>query len=224
MRDLLNLDDTRLNSRGERALLPVHFLSCIRGTQDKDEIIHSGNNGLNLVVQTANKRVGPEKLTTGQWVAANARILDKLISSGRLTSSTLTDYLDYCRKIGDLLQLYTPASVFMLDNNHRLEVHETIGKRWNDIDATLQNAHLKKKDSDQYGAKSVSNVRSDNFSGSRRASYRHVNSPCWAFNSPEGCRFTKDKCKYDHVESNEKSQREKAPRFHKALSNNNSSS
>jgi hypothetical protein len=224
MRDLLNLDDTPLNSKGERALLPIHFLSCIRGTQDKDEVIHSGQ-GLNLVLQTTNKRVSPEKLSTGQWVGANARILDKLVSSGRLTASTLTDYLDYCRNVGDLLQLYTPASVFMLENNHRLEVHETIGKRWNDIDATLQSSHLKKKDDQQYGAKNNGNVRSDNYSNSRRGPNRHVNSPCWAFNSPEGCRFSKEKCKYDHVESSsERNQRERAPRFQKTVSNSTSSS
>ena len=54
MRDLLNLDDTPLNAKGERALLPIHFLSCIRGTQDKDEVIHSGH-GLNLVLQTTKR-------------------------------------------------------------------------------------------------------------------------------------------------------------------------
>jgi hypothetical protein len=221
MRELLNMDDTPLNAKGERVLLPIHFLSCVRGTQDKDEVIHSGK-GLNLVIQTNTKRIGPEKITTAQWVSANARILDKLITSGRLTSSTLSDYLDYCRKIGDLLQLYTPSSVFMLDNNHRLEVHETIGKRWNDIDATLQNAHLKRKESDQvFNSRSNANVRSDSASVSRRGPMRHVNSPCWAFNSPEGCRFSKDKCKYDHVESSDRdrSLRERAPRFQKNASN-----
>jgi hypothetical protein len=125
-----------------------------------------------------------------------------------------------------LLQLYTPSSVFMLDNNHRLEVHETIGKRWNDIDATLQNAHLKKKDVDQSFAKNNASSRSDNLSGPRRGPMRHVNSPCWAFNSPEGCRFAKDKCKYDHVESSDRdrNQREKAPRFMRAISNSTTSS
>ena len=75
MRELLNIDDTPLNSKGERVLLPVHFLSCVRGTQDKDEVIHSGK-GLNLVIQTNTKRIGPEKISTAQWVSANARILD----------------------------------------------------------------------------------------------------------------------------------------------------
>jgi hypothetical protein len=121
MRDLLNIDDSPLNSKGEKALLPIHYLSCVRGTQDTDEIIHSGR-GVNLVIQNA-KKVAPEKLTVGQWVGANSRILDKLITSGRLSASQLSGYLDYTRKIGDLLQLCVPSSVFLLDHNHRLEVH-----------------------------------------------------------------------------------------------------
>jgi hypothetical protein len=121
MRDLLNIDDSPLNAKGEKALLPIHYLSCVRGTQDTDEIIHSGK-GINLVIQNA-KKVAPEKLTVEQWVGANSRILDKLITSGRLSAGQLSDYLDYTRKIGDLLQLCVPSSVFLLDHNHRLEVH-----------------------------------------------------------------------------------------------------
>ena len=33
MRDILNLDGASLNSKGEKALLPVHFLSCVSGMQ-----------------------------------------------------------------------------------------------------------------------------------------------------------------------------------------------
>ena len=115
MRDLLNSDGATLNSKGEKALLPINFLSCVRGTQSSDEIIHQGKD-LNVVVQQAsNKRVTPEKLTFGQWTGANARILDKLITSGRLSPAQISDYLEYNRKIGDLLQLYVPSSVFLLD-------------------------------------------------------------------------------------------------------------
>ena len=217
MKDLLNFDDAPTNARGEKVLLPIHFLSCIRGTQDTDEIIHSGK-GLNLVLQSTNKRVSPERLTTGQWVGANARILSKLISSGKLTNSQVTDYLDYTRRIGDLLQLFNPSSVFMLDHNHRLDVHDEDDRRWNCIDATLQSAHLRRKD-EAHHAQTGSSARAGP-SNTRRNSTRHINMPCWNFNSSGGCPFTKDKCRYDHVESHKKNPRsggqmERAPRFQK---------
>jgi hypothetical protein len=225
MRDLLGLDDSQVprNSKGEKALLPVNFLSCIRGSQDAEEIIHSGK-GLNLVLQSAS-RIKPERLTTGQWVSANSRILEKLVASGKLTASGLTDYLDYVRKIGDLLQLFTPGSVFTLDHNHRLEVHEKDTKRWNEVDCTLEISHLKRKDDVSHllggaskGGATGGNAR-DNDSG-KRVQQKHVHSPCWAFNSADGCKYTKQNCRYEHVESLERNPRtsgfaERAPRFQK---------
>ena len=151
MRDLLNFDDVPVNSRGEKVLLPINFLSCVRGTQDNDEVVHSGK-GLNLVLQSNLNRVKPEKLTAGQWISANARIMNKLITSGSLTTSSLTDYLEYTRKLGDLLQLYMASSVFLLDHHHRVEVHESGIRRWSDIDCTLENAHLKRKENVPVGA------------------------------------------------------------------------
>jgi hypothetical protein len=221
MRDLLNFDDVPVNSRGEKVLLPINFLSCVRGTQDNEEVVHSGK-GQNLVLQSNLNRVRPEKLTAGQWISANARIMNKLITSGSLTTSTLNDYLEYTRKLGDLLQLYTPSSVFLLDHHHRVEVHESITRKWSDIDCTLENAHLKRKDNVQTSstvAQGSKNGSSASFNGGVRRPLAHVNAPCWAFNSSDGCRFTKEKCRYNHIESVDSNPRqggyEKAPRFQK---------
>ena len=108
MRDLLHVDGNPSNSKGEKALLPINFLSCV---WDAEDVIHSAK-GMSLVMQTTLKRVTAEKLTSGQWISANARILNKLISEKRLDSSQIEDYLDYTSRIGDLLQLFTTASVF----------------------------------------------------------------------------------------------------------------
>ena len=220
MRDLLNSDGSTLNSKGEKALLPINFLSCVRGTQGGDEIIHQGKD-LNVVVQSAsNKRVTPEKLSFGQWTGANARILDKLISSGRLTSTQISEYLEYNRKIGDLLQIYTPSSVFLLDHNHRLEIHHNEKKRWCKIDATLQSSHLRLKDSRMSDSGTADRARGPSTPvGNSRRKRRGV---CWNYNSAEGCREGKDKCQYDHVDSEERTARssgvaERAPRFQKAI-------
>jgi hypothetical protein len=222
MRDILNTDGIPVNARGEKTLLPIHFVSCIRGTQDADELIHQGK-GLNLVLQASTKRVIPKKLTCGQWMGANARILEKLISSGRLTPAQTVDYLDYNRKIGDLLQLYQPGSVFILDHNHRIEVNENDDRRWCDIDATLQNAHLKRKDSQQTdGSVAKNNASSGNVH--RRFPRRGA---CYAYNSAEGCPVGKDRCRYEHVDTGDRSARssganERAPRFQKNFANTDS--
>jgi hypothetical protein len=225
MRDLLNIDDTSItNAKGEKALLPINFLSCVSGTQDAEDIIHSSK-GINLVMQSSMRRVTPEKLSVGQWIAGNARILQKLTSENKLTPAQIDEYLEYNRKVGDLLQIFTSASVFLLDNNHRLEVHRSVkkSKDWSDIDCTLEVAHLKKRDESGGSlyvpaAASASASRSATVGGSvRRGQLR----PCWLYNSKEGCSFGRN-CRYDHVEGDSRQQRqtsqlEKAPRFRTAV-------
>lgn len=224
MRELLNVDTdaSATNSKGEKALLPVNFLSCVRGTQDSEDLIHSSK-GVNLVLQSTLNRVKPEKLTTGQWVSANARILFKLISEKKLSSQQLEDYLEYNQKIGDLLQIFTPSSVFLLDNNHRLAIHQKPSKCWADIDSTLEIAHLKKKD-DSSGSLYVSAAAGAAKSTSSGASSgsRRTTRPCWMYNSEEGCSYGRN-CRYDHVDGDRRPQRasfyEKAPRFQGSGSN-----
>jgi hypothetical protein len=219
LKDLLNLDGPLVNERGEKALLPIHFLSCVRGTQESEELIHQGK-GMNLVLQTNTKRCAPEKLTVGQWTGANARILEKLITSGRLSPGQISDYLEYNRKIGDLLQLFVPSSVFLLDHNHRLEVHHDAKRRWNEIDATLQSSHLRRKDA--VVADSTFNKSAPSSSNAASSQARRRRGVCYAYNSPEGCREGKDRCRYEHVESSDRYPRasgvpERAPRFQKAI-------
>jgi hypothetical protein len=219
MRELLGIDDQPLNAKGEKCLLPINFLSCVRGTQNTEEVLHSGKS-LNLVVQSNLRKVSPDKLTVGQWTAANSRVLSKLIESGRLCGSEVLDYLVYVRKLGDLMQLYTPGSVFQLDHVHRQELHErTTKRRWQDIDCTLENAHLKRRDEVAHGTSAFYKPNmSSNQSSERRGPGFRKRGICWAYNSVEGCSFSKDRCRYEHVESSDRSARssgicERAPRF-----------
>jgi hypothetical protein len=48
MRELLNIDGNPTNDKGEKALLPINFLSCIRGTQDAEDIVHSAKGMIEL--------------------------------------------------------------------------------------------------------------------------------------------------------------------------------
>ena len=226
MRELLNFDDCPVNDKGEKALLPIHFLSCIRGTQNLDEVIHSSK-GMNLVLQSDIKRVAPEKLTAGQWISANARILNKLVTDGKLSATQLKDYLEYTRKVGDLMQLFVVGSVCLLDHHHRLMLHDGDGtRRWYEIDSTLEIAHLKKRDdavhnsNTLYKPAGVGSGAAHNNAG--QPGRRRRLGPCWAFNSAEGCPYSRERCRYEHVETPDRNARssgsyERAPRFQKAL-------
>jgi hypothetical protein len=151
--------------------------------------------------------------------------LEKLISSGKLSNSQVVEYLDYTRKVGDLLQLFTPGSVFLLDHNHMLEVSEEEDKKWSDIDSTLQLAHLKRKDVHLPDALSSKNVANNASSvPARRHSCRGI---CFNYNSPEGCPYSKERCRYEHIETHDRSARgngvtERAPRFQKSFQSKDS--
>ena len=53
-----------------------------------------------------------------QWVAANAKILLKLIEGG-LALGGIKSYLRYTVKIGNYLQISEVPSVMLLDDDHR---------------------------------------------------------------------------------------------------------
>ena len=122
-----------------------------------------------------------------------------------------SEYLDYLRQLGILLQTFTASSVFTLDHLHRLYVHET-SSVWNVIENSLENTVLKKKDDvnkqfqDGSGGGGQSSRRSDQ--SSRRSSHHSVatggqkvvpaDAVCWLYNLPKGC-FWGEKCIYPHV-------------------------
>jgi hypothetical protein len=216
MKDLLNIDDCCTNDQGEKPLLPVNFVSTPRGIiMDQEKVVTTNKDG-ELTIKPSKNRPTADKLTAGQWVAANSRILAKL--APKFTPQQMMDYLDYTRKLGDLLTQFTQASVFVLDNNHRIEVNQIADKRWNNIDCTLELYTLKKKDDSTgsiyvpasvSGSSSAANVSTSN---ARRSQSRPRvgGGVCWDFNSVEGCQYG-DHCRYLHQDSNAKNQR--AARF-----------
>jgi hypothetical protein len=173
-----------------------------------------------LVVRPNVRKPTADQLTAGQWVAANAIILAKLMP--RLSRQDLCDYLDYERKIGGLMQLYTHSTVFILDNEHRIDVHR-FNDRWNDIDPMLIGSLLRKREESQLPTNVHTAPRRDN---SRTSSqYRQgqsrgdgrKNVPCWQYNSPEGCPYGQS-CRYGHFDgplsrATNSQASERAPRF-----------
>ena len=119
-----------------------------------------------------------------------------------------TQYLDYLRQIGILLQTFTSSSVFTLDHLHRVYILESKA-RWNKIENTLQNSVLKKKDDvarqgqiqSQQARRSDSRpMRSGGFAGATGSQQKIIppDAVCWLFNLPKGC-FWGAKCIYPHV-------------------------
>jgi hypothetical protein len=119
LRDMLAINEcgATQNRSGELLYLPVNFISHLRGVRAEEEEILQTSGGSKLVLSQGRK-VSPEKLTSGLFFGANARILARMIP--QLTPE-LASYLDYLRKVGDLLINYTAASVYLLDNEHRLK-------------------------------------------------------------------------------------------------------
>jgi hypothetical protein len=219
MNDLLCLDDCVTNARGEKPLLPVNFVSTPKGIiLDHEQVVTTDKDG-NLKLKPSKNRPTADKLTVGQWTSANARILAKLVP--RFTPQDLIDYLDYTRKVGDLLNQFTYSSVFILDNDHRIYVN-THGGRWNQIDCTLELYHLKRKEDvttkqvsgagyvpKTSASTSVNSVAARKSQSQSRP--RIGGGLCWDYNSPEGCTYG-DQCRFLHQEPSS-SAIQRAPRF-----------
>jgi hypothetical protein len=212
MSDILCLDDCATNSKGERPLLPVNFVSTPKGIIiDQYQVVTTDKDG-SMKLKPSKYKPTPDKITVGQWVAANARIMSKLMP--KFSPQDLIDYLDYNRKIGDLLNQFTYSSVFLVDNDHRVDVNHS-GRRWNDIDCSLELYYLKKKDEGTHNAmySPVSSVihGTPNVS-SRRSQPKSSSGICWDYNSADGCRYG-DGCRYVHQEA---PPNQRAPRFQRS--------
>ena len=228
LKDLLTVDDCFTNSAGEKPMLPVNFIRNPKGTiTDLDEQVVTEDG--RLVVRPNVRKPTADQLTAGQWIAANAIILAKLMP--RLSRQELCDYLDYECKIGGLMQLYTHSTVFILDNEHRIDVHR-FNDRWNDIDPMLIGSLLRKKDESQMPVNVHTAPRRD--SGRSSSQFKQgqsrqtqgdgrKNAPCWQYNSPEGCPYGQG-CRYGHFDSatggrpTNSQSTERAPRFQSGTS------
>jgi hypothetical protein len=217
MNDILCLDDCATNSKGERPLLPVNFVSTPKGIIiDHDQVLVTDKDG-SLKVKPSKHKPTPDKITVGQWIAANARIQAKLMPT--FSPQDLIDYLDYTRKIGDLLNQFTHSSVFLVDNDHRVDVNHT-DRRWNDIDCSLELYYLRKKDEGSHNSMyspPVGNTASASGNSRRQQSSQQSRASggvCWDYNSADGCKYG-DTCRYLHQDA---PPNQRAPRFQRTTS------
>jgi hypothetical protein len=198
LRDLLTINECGqyIANPGEAPLyLPINFVSHLRGNRVDDEEILQTSSGSKLYLSQGSKKISPDKLTQGLFFGANARIVSRMIPN---LTPELAGYLDYLRKIGDLLVNYTSASVYLLDHEHRFEVVE-LGKNWNCIDPTLSLNILKKKELSNVasGTSKTSNSSSSAVKSDFKSDKRSM-VICWQYNQPDGCQFHPN-CRFRHI-------------------------
>ena len=138
--------------------------------------------GKGLYLRTK-KKLNTEDVTAPQWVAANAKILLKLIEGG-LALDGIKSYLRYTVKIGNYLQISEVPSVMLLDDDHRRVQKEEPQRDWDDIDGDKRYFFLEKR---QYTTKPSRKAQKD-------PSGRPI---CLKYNSNYGC--TLPYCKFAHV-------------------------
>lgn len=192
---LLRAQDTvnaRIGQLGEQKskkflAIPDFITSCdgLALEEEEDELVTK--KGLSFKLQGRRKKIEPGEVTIAQWLSANIAILEQL--TPLFTTQELGDYYTYTRQVGDLLQIYTSQSVFLLDHEHRKEVHRS-GKRWNNVSGHQERFYLVRLK----GSGGNAGVVSTPTGGKKRNRFAH---PCLRFNSDEGC--SNENCKFLHV-------------------------
>jgi hypothetical protein len=208
LHDLLSINEhcPSFARTGDSLYLPCNFVSHVRGSsRSEDEELLTTVSGSKLYLSnSASRKIVPEKLSYGLFFGANARILARLIPN---LTPDLAAYLDYLRKLGDLMVNYTTSSVFLLDHVHRYEVVEE-GKSWNYIDPSLSLNVLKKRDvnvnpqtqTSSYNQRSntVSRIGGVTNNNNSRQQQRSTTVICWLYNQQEGCSYGAG-CRFLHI-------------------------
>jgi hypothetical protein len=154
--------------------------------EEEDKLVTK--KGLSFKLQSK-KKLDPEEVSVPQWLSANILILEKLIPT--LSTEQVKDYFHYTRQVGDLLQIYTSASVFLLDDHHRHEVFED-NIRWRDVSGNLERFYLERKRGT--GGNAGSATTSSGSTTGSKVKRNRFNHPCTRFNTKEGC--DNEHCKF----------------------------
>jgi hypothetical protein len=167
-------------------LIPDYVTTCFGRflEEDADELVTK--KGLSFKLQGKRKKLEPGEVSIAQWLSANIVILEKLTPS--FSSSQVKEYLKYTRQVGDLLQVYTSESVFLLDDHHRREVYDE-DIRWNDVSGHLERFYLERLRGS--GGNAGSSSSSGASAKSKRNRFAH---PCTRYNTKEGC--NNSECKF----------------------------
>ena len=89
-------------------------VSTLASPEDEHEIGDTG--GARIVIRANKAEVRLENVTLPMWIAANSRIMQELVTTGKLSgTSSISDYLSYTVKFAELFEIHT-LSVVVYDN------------------------------------------------------------------------------------------------------------
>ena len=104
--------------RGEKPLsIPdlVGVNTLLASPKNEHEI--GDTDGARIVIIANKYKVKLENVTLPMWIAANSRIMQELVRTGKLSgTSSISDYLSYIVKFAELLESHTFLSVVVYDN------------------------------------------------------------------------------------------------------------
>jgi hypothetical protein len=132
------------------------YITCSHASYNNDEEVLVATAGGKLTFKSsAYKKVEVHNVMVGQWIAANSWIFD-ILAPAMSFSQTLA-YNEYVKMVGDYFDLYTTASVMVLDEEHRRHVNFS-GRAWDDDSLHFERLHLKIKGSHVSVTPSVESV------------------------------------------------------------------
>ena len=183
-------EDTR--SSGKPLLIP-DFVSRARGRTDPDEQELVNHGSTQLVLRASRVKPRLEQVTMAEWMGANARIMQKLVSDNKLAShEDISCYLQYVADVSDYAQVCEWESLMVYDNEYRKK-QVSQNRRWGEDDIHLATFYLQRK--------GQSNRRPQVNTGSRpsrppRLSDNNGVEICRNYNG-QGC--FRNVCQYSHV-------------------------
>ena len=188
-----------LKPRVQCKYLDITDFVTVNGEEQEEEVI-SSKDGIEMVLRTSGKqsKIPLNKVTVGQWSAANLCILYNLMSEGTLTHERVPDYLAYSIKILEFLPLYEWQSILAYDREYRKK-QATYKFRWG-VDpphmnkAMLIPKFLTRRDKFKQGDK----PKNSNGRFHSRPRTQDGGEICLLFNSKQGCKWGTS-CKYVHV-------------------------
>ncbi len=162
---------------------------------DSEEQIISSRDGSEIILKTGPKKPRLENISQMQWMAANSRILAKLLLDGKLGLEGVAQYLSYNVKISSLAQRYIWQTVLMYDREYR-RAQATYNFAWGSDVPHLVSVHLVPRQEKVKPSQSYKQVTHNAQSSGQHQMYRKPYT-CNAFNTEGKCKFGTN-CRFMH--------------------------
>ena len=124
---------------------------------DEQEVVKQGSS--QLIFRSNRIRPAVEQVSLGQWISANARIMSKLITDGKLsTQQQVLEYLQYTADFGDYSQTCELPSLMVYDQEYRRKQAIT-DRAWGADDVHLCTFYLHRRQRPEQRTQQTSKFR-----------------------------------------------------------------